>query len=153
MRCKNILTGAVCLSLAGVAGFLLTGILLARTQEAPLHPIYEDNQQRPPNIVLILFDWGRRDALGVYSDKDVSTPNMDRLAERGVRFDNAYSPATLCSPARASIMTGLYPHVSYGNQLAGFQKQDKFGEKFFPGPALASIMGTITERIARFVGM
>ena len=110
MRCKNILTGAICLSLAGIVTFLLTGVLTARTQESPLHPLY-DEQQRPPNIVLILFDWGRRDALGVYSDKDVSTPNMDRLAERGVRFDNAYSPATLCSPARASIMTGLYPHA------------------------------------------
>ncbi len=111
IRCKNIVTGAVCLSLAGVVTFLLTGVLTARTQEASLHPIYEDDRQRPPNVVLILIDWGRRDALGIYSDKDVSTPNMDRLAERGVRFDNAYTPATLCSPARASIMTGLYPHA------------------------------------------
>ena len=63
MRCKNILTSAICLSLAGIVTFLLTGVLTARTQESPLHPIY-DNQQRPPNVVLILFDWGRRDALG-----------------------------------------------------------------------------------------
>lgn len=111
MRCKNILTGAICLALAGVVTFLPTGILTARTQEASLHPIYEAEQQRPPNIVLILLDWMRTDALGVYSDKDVSTPNVDGLAERGVRFDNAYTPATLCSPARASIMTGLYPHA------------------------------------------
>ena len=111
IRRKNIVTGATCLALAGIVTFLLTGILTAHTQEAALHPVYEDEQQRPPNIVLILLDWARTDALGVYSDKDVSTPNMDRLAERGVRFDNAYTPATLCSPARASIMTGLYPHA------------------------------------------
>ena len=111
IRYKNIVTGTICLSLAGVAAFLLTGILAARTQEASLQPLYEDARQRPPNVVLILFDWARRDALGVYSDQDVSTPNIDRLAERGVRFDNAYTPATLCSPARASIMTGLYPHA------------------------------------------
>ena len=111
IRRKNIVTGATCLALAGIVTFLLAGILSARTQEASLHPVYEDERQRPPNIVLILLDWARTDALGVYSDKDVSTPNMDRLAERGVRFDNAYTPATLCSPARASIMTGLYPHA------------------------------------------
>ena len=111
VRDKNIVTRAICLALAGVVTFLLTGFLSARTQEVSLHPIYEDERQRPPNVVLILMDWARRDALGVYSDKDVSTPNMDRLAERGVRFDNAYTPATLCSPARASIMTGLYPHA------------------------------------------
>ena len=103
--------GAIRFLLAGIIAFLLSGILAARTQESPHHPVYDNDRQRPPNIVLILFDWGRRDALGVYSDKDVSTPNVDRLAERGVRFDNAYTPATLCSPARASILTGLYPHA------------------------------------------
>ena len=110
-RCGNIVAGAICLFLAGLVTFFLAGILTARTQEVSLHPVYEDARQRPPNIVLILLDWGRRDALGVYSDKDVTTPHMDALAERGVRFDNAYTPATLCSPARASILTGLYPHA------------------------------------------
>ncbi len=111
MKINNNATGAIRLSLIAVITFLLAGILTARTQEASVHPIYEDQRQRPPNIVLILLDWGRADALGVYSDKDVSTPNIDGLADRGVRFDNAYTPATLCSPARASIMTGLYPHA------------------------------------------
>jgi choline-sulfatase len=76
-----------------------------------LAPVFSNAQHRPPNIVLILFDWARRDAIGVYSDKDVTTPNIDSLANAGVRFDNAYTPATLCSPARASIITGIYPHA------------------------------------------
>ncbi len=74
-------------------------------------PVYGNAERRPPNIVLILFDWARRDAIGVYSAKDVTTPNIDALANDGVRFDNAYTPATLCSPARASIITGVYPHA------------------------------------------
>jgi len=76
-----------------------------------LSPVYGNAGQRPPNIVLILFDWARRDAIGVYSSKDVTTPNIDALADDGVRFGNAYTPATLCSPARASIITGVYPHA------------------------------------------
>ena len=111
MRFKNNAPGFIWLFLACIITFLLAGILTARTQDASVHPIYDNGQQRPPNIVLILFDWARRDALGVYSEKNVSTPNIDGLAARGVRFDNAYTPATLCSPARASIITGLYPHA------------------------------------------
>ena len=111
MRFNNTIRGAARLCSASIVTFLLAGILTARTQDAPVHPIYDNEQQRPPNIVLILFDWARRDALGVYSDKNVSTPNIDRLAQRGVRFDNAYTPSTLCSPARASIISGLYPHA------------------------------------------
>ena len=111
MLFNNTLRGAARLCLAALITFLLAGVLTARTQDSPLHPIYDNGQQRPPNIVLILFDWARRDALGAYSEKNVSTPNIDRLAAQGVRFDNAYTPATLCSPARASIITGLYPHV------------------------------------------
>ena len=111
MRFNNTIRGAARLCSASIVTFLLAGILTARTQDAAVHPIYDNEQQRPPNIVLILFEWARRDALGVYSDKNVSTPNIDRLAQRGVRFDNAYTPSTLCSPARASIISGLYPHA------------------------------------------
>lgn len=91
--------------------FLATGFLTLQTQGAPVQPIYGDERQRPPNIVLVLFDWARRDAVGAYGEKPVITPNIDRLARRGVRFDNAYTTATLCSPARASLLTGLYPHA------------------------------------------
>ena len=70
-----------------------------------------DEQLRPANVVIILLDWARQDAFGVYSSKDVATPNIDSLARQGVRFDNAYTTATLCSPARASIITGVYPHA------------------------------------------
>ena len=63
-----------------------------------------------PNFVFILFDKCRRDAIGAYGRPDVHTPNIDRLAENGIRFDNCYAPQALCGPCRASIITGKYPH-------------------------------------------
>ena len=57
-----------------------------------------------PNIVLFLTDQLRRDALGCYGNEICQTPNLDRLAEEGVRFDQAYTTSPVCSPARASLM-------------------------------------------------
>ena len=66
--------------------------------------------ERQPNIVLFMTDQLRRDALGCYGNAICRTPNLDRVAAAGVRFDNAFTVSPVCSPARASIMTGLYPH-------------------------------------------
>jgi N-sulfoglucosamine sulfohydrolase len=61
------------------------------------------------NILLIISeDNGQH--LGCYGDLNVATPNIDRLASEGVRFENAYTTQAVCSPGRASIYTGLYPH-------------------------------------------
>ncbi len=66
------------------------------------------NNTRRPNIIFILTDDQRWDALG-YADNDViHTPNMDKLAEEGVYFKNAYVTTPICAASRASIMTGLY---------------------------------------------
>ena len=63
-----------------------------------------------PNILLILTDQHRFDTLGCYGAPVCRTPHLDRLAERGVRFDAAYTAAVACSPSRAMLFTGLYPH-------------------------------------------
>lgn len=63
-----------------------------------------------PNILFVLCDDLRPDALGCYGSKHVRTPNIDALAARGVRFQNAFCTTSLCSPSRASILTGLYAH-------------------------------------------
>ena len=63
-----------------------------------------------PNIVFFMTDQLRRDALGCYGNLLCQTPNLDRLAADGVRFDQAYTVSPVCSPARASLLTGLYPH-------------------------------------------
>jgi arylsulfatase A len=64
---------------------------------------------QPPNIVFLLVDdLGWRD-FGCYGSTFYETPNLDRLAAAGVRFTNAYAACPVCSPTRASILTGKYP--------------------------------------------
>lgn len=59
-----------------------------------------------PNILLILSDQQRRDSLGAYGCRYVSTPRLDALAAEGTRYDHAYCTAPVCTPSRASILTG-----------------------------------------------
>jgi len=63
---------------------------------------------KPPNVLFLICDDLNCD-LGTYGHPLVKSPNVDRLASRGVRFDNAYCQYPLCGPSRASFMTGLYP--------------------------------------------
>jgi len=60
-----------------------------------------------PNVLVFMMDQCRADIL---ERKDCFTPNFDRLLKRGVHFPNAYTPNPVCSPARASFMTGRLPH-------------------------------------------
>lgn len=64
-----------------------------------------------PNIVLIMCDQMRWNTAGFAGSAIVQTPHLDRLAENGVCFENAYCASPVCSPARASWLTGLYPHA------------------------------------------
>ncbi|MBA2277967.1 MAG: sulfatase-like hydrolase/transferase [Chloroflexia bacterium] len=65
---------------------------------------------RPPNILLITSDQQHWDTLGV-TNRRINTPALDRLAGEGTRFERAYCPNPVCTPSRASIITGLYPSV------------------------------------------
>ena len=64
--------------------------------------------QASPNIVFITcHDLGQH--LGCYGIKTVNSPNLDRLVSQGVMFRNFYSTSAVCSPGRASLLTGRYP--------------------------------------------
>jgi choline-sulfatase len=65
---------------------------------------------KPTNLLFILSDQHSRDMLGCYGDPVVRTPNLDRLAARGARFNAAYTNCPICVPARASLATGRYVH-------------------------------------------
>jgi arylsulfatase len=62
-----------------------------------------------PNIVIVMTDQQRWDTLGVYGNRHIRTPNLDRLATEGVLFEKAFVPIPLCTPSRASLFTGQYP--------------------------------------------
>lgn len=64
---------------------------------------------KQPNLVVFFTDQQRPDSIGCYGQPLETTPNLDRLAARGVQFLRAFSPNPVCGPARASLQTGLYP--------------------------------------------
>ncbi len=97
---RDILRNAGRVGLGGLVGSTLTGGANARGATS----------SRPgPNIILIFIDdlgWAE---LGCYGNRFNETPNIDQLAAGGTRFTDAYSAAPVCSPTRASLMTGQYP--------------------------------------------
>ena len=64
-----------------------------------------------PNIVLIMTDQHQAEALSIAGNLNLHTPNLDKLAKTGIRFENAYVTFPLCVPSRSSIFTGKYPHT------------------------------------------
>lgn len=71
--------------------------------------IKEETSLKKPNVLVIMCDQLNAKALSAY-DGPVSTPNIDRIANEGAKFTKAYATTPFCSPSRASIVTGLYPH-------------------------------------------
>jgi len=65
-------------------------------------------RERPPNILVIMSDEHNASVAGCYGSKLARTPNLDRLAERGVVFESAYTPSPLCVPARLAFTAGKY---------------------------------------------
>lgn len=82
-------------------------VLLAAVMGCSPAPVEEP----VPNIVFILLDDVRWDDVGYAGHPFVKTPHIDRIASEGVRFDNAFAATPLCSPNRASILTGQYAHT------------------------------------------
>ncbi|MEJ7813470.1 MAG: sulfatase [Gemmatimonadaceae bacterium] len=65
----------------------------------------------PPNVLFIMTDDQRQDAVGAYGNPILKTPNMDRIGAGGARFTEAFVTNSLCAPSRATILTGVYSHV------------------------------------------
>ena len=91
-------------------------------------------RERPPNIIIILADdLGINDVTtqgGGHAEEGVPTPNIDSIARDGVRFDQGYAGAAVCTVSRAALMTGRYPW--------------RFGVEFTPTPgAMARVAGTL----------
>ena len=67
-----------------------------------------------PNILWICTDQQRYDTIGALNNPQVHTPNIDRLVASGVAFDRAYCQSPICTPSRASFLTGMYPSSVHG---------------------------------------
>ena len=75
---------------------------------APLAPA-NARDERPPNVVIILTDDQGYSDLGCYGSPRIKTPRIDRMAAEGMRFTDFYSPASVCTPTRAGLLTGCHP--------------------------------------------
>jgi N-acetylglucosamine-6-sulfatase len=87
--------------------------LVGRSQfpsPSTVHALPRIDGARSRNVVFILADDHRYDAMGFMGHPIVRTPNLDRIARAGVHLSNAFVTTSLCSPSRASILTGLYAH-------------------------------------------
>src|SRR5215213_10941385 len=71
---------------------------------------------KKPNILILLADDVGWAEFGFQGNKDIPTPNIDSIANSGVRFPQGYVAATYCSPSRAGLMTGRYP-TRFGHEF------------------------------------
>ena len=83
-----------------------------RKAQAPSDVIgrVEGHTGKVPNIVVILTDDLGYGDLGCYGSRAIRTPHIDRLAAEGMRFTDFYASAPICTPSRAGLLTGRYPH-------------------------------------------
>jgi len=93
------------------ASMALTGCSMTTRKSVP-----EISGSRPNILIVLCDDLGYGD-LGCYGQERIKTPNLDRFAAEGVRFENYFCTTPLCSPSRGSIMTGRYPHSNGLNGL------------------------------------
>lgn len=107
--------------------------------------------QNYPNVLWIMTDEQRTDSLGCYGSSWAITPYLDKYAKNGVIFKNAITPAPVCVPARASLLTGQYPsrtgiwwnhngkdkrkleHLTYIFEDAGYATAS-FGKQHYSSP-------------------
>ncbi len=87
-----------------LGGLLISFLAVGKTND----PI---DQNLKPNIIVILVDDLGYGDLSIQGGTDIRTPNIDRLFEKGMRFKNFYANCTVCSPTRASLLTGCYPDL------------------------------------------
>jgi len=76
-----------------------------------------NGQENRPNFIIFIADDVSWNDFACYGNKDVQTPNIDKLASDGIKFTNVYLTASSCSPSRNSIITGRYPHNTGAAEL------------------------------------
>lgn len=117
------------------------------------HGVIQAQQQsdkkgnRPPNVLFLLADdlgWGD---LSCYGNRKIVTPNLDRLAASGTLFTQYYVSASVCSPSRASLLTGRYPaRDSIHGHLAGHDRNMARGMPDFLNPALSTLPALLKQQ-------
>ena len=127
------------------AGFLLPRRMLSQIRPAP---------REAPNILFIMTDDQRQDALSVYGNPILRTPNVDRIGNEGVRFTEFFVTSSLCAPSRATFLTGLYSHAhgvitngsSPASRVSGASSGSSRGGKADAAAAIAAICSGVVPQ-------
>ena len=106
-------------------------VLLALTVTSIAQAEEPVNQQKKPNIIFLLADDQNTLSVGCYGNKEVQTPNMDKLGADGVIFDKHYNTTAICMASRANVMTGMYEYKTGTNFEHGDMTQEIW-EKSYP---------------------
>ncbi|MBW1963524.1 MAG: sulfatase, partial [Deltaproteobacteria bacterium] len=99
----------------GIAGIFLAPLLLSGCHE----------EETKPNFIFFLVDDMGYSDVGCFGSDYYETPNIDRLAEEGMKFTTAYASCMVCSPTRASLLTGKYPgrlHITHAIPILGYKR-------------------------------
>jgi uncharacterized sulfatase len=98
---------------------------------------------RRPNFVLIMTDTQGANVVGTYGHPELDTPNIDSLAKTGLKFTRAYTTCPLCTPARAGLFTGIYPHTAgaWTNNLPLGDNVKTMGQRFQDGGYRTAYVG------------
>lgn len=94
-------------------------------------------------VIFIMTDTTRCDMLGCYGNDKMITPNIDKLAQNGIRYTNAYSCQPVCGPARSAIFTGLFPHSNgvVANSIAMGDNVKTIGQRLHDNNVLCGYIG------------
>lgn len=106
-----------------------------------------------PNVLFIISDDLSAEALSCYGNKQCQTPNIDRLAKRGIQFNRAYCQYPVCGPSRASLMSGMYPQAI---GVVGNGSSSKFTQNLGSRPSMSQHFknnGYYTARVSKIYHM
>jgi arylsulfatase A-like enzyme len=103
---------------------------------------WAEPNHRPPNIIFVLADDLGYGDLGCYGQKQIRTPNIDRLAAEGMRFTQCYAGSTVCAPSRCALMTGMHTgHCTVrGNALVPLRSADVTVAEVLKGAGYATAL-------------
>lgn len=102
--------------------------------------------KKKPNILFMMSDDHALKAISAYDDVHIKTPNIDRIADEGMKFDNAFVTNSLCGPARAVVLTSKYSHIN------GFMQNDNstFNESQWTFPKELQANGYFTSIVGKY---
>lgn len=119
MNRRSFLRSAGAAGVAATMNGVASTVTAAEPQKRSKAPAVRRSGSVPRQAVILMTDATRKDMLNCYKLTGLQTPNLDRLAAEGVRFERAYTTQPVCTPARSAIFTGLYPHTNdcWGNSM------------------------------------